>query len=1329
MATRNRGLPAAGLPGDFFSRYDRFHVRYMRDSLARSQELLHTIYEYKILPNFEENLDLCPVAVLQIMMDAVLASSVDYSLEDGRGLFELASKLASSLEEDGVAEVAALREEWAQDTVHTYAFLLGLDENNCHGADLKIYVYDVPENLTRHPLHCVLGQWGTEVLFHQYFLSSACRTSDPETAELFYVPIYGTCLFTKDALDNDADASERIWDPLIRHIFAQPWAQRNKLMDHIFLFADGQSARIWDSYDLVRSEAVFLMVESKCPTWDEPMRRYSDIKPCSSGWKDVIIPGHIDYARLQAMRHYNRPTAQRELIMTFHGSHSGNKEVYEQCAVRDKVMELAQFAGVDVGGFVPNYLEIKGNAHFCLIPAGTSPWTNQLYESIQCGCIPVILSDEYEVAFQHLIDWRRISIKWPEALVGKELYEFLASFSLETIAAMKADVDDHSCWFDYFSTQPDCSPYAAVLAALVDRRERRLQVYRHWERFWNVPKSAGRQSGRTARRTTRFHTLANETFLILQVTWLLSNFNFRRSIVPPAEACTAVTQGEIERLNEEISGLRDKLERFQAALAGERSSVQQIEELDSHLRFASAEVQRLQSELETVKKQERALQKGKAKESAELGKVLQEKQKMQEIIRGGLQHREAIPSAVVLAEELEHARRDAEAKELQIQDLQLVGTRMGSQLIEASEKQRQAELMLRQVPQMESENQQLRSDLSTKVSELDEVNERLSKLEDQLRRREEAAPELTAAELLATEAERLEEELNFSGCSFLSSGIQAQVLPCDRLPRNMSASQVSKKRKFVADGVFNAELNEFLARTLGEDGYAGVEVRVTPIRTEIIIRATRTREVLGEKGRRIRELTALVQKRFGFPENSVELFAERVENRASCAMAQCESLRFKLIGGLAVRRACYGVLRFIMENGAKGVEVIISGKLRAQRAKAMKFRQGYLISTGEPKRHYISEAVRHVQMRQGTIGIKVKIMMSHDPEGKMGPKMQLPDNVIVHEPKDETPMMMPPQEEQYGGYDNQDWTEATEKALSDAYAKCATIQAEVKRREDLLRGIPLVLADFLEQIHLPDPDLTTAGALPEDAPRLVIAALQKLQTAVSKREEELKAANEKIAELCKYGAKRDEDVQREAYDALRVELLDVSKRCADAEAKLRELGVEETKGAGTSLITKMSMLIYQLQVSVISGTGLRTKGWRPGPESEALSCIVEVVGKEAKFETKPVRDSKNPAWNHTGELQMSHSDSLRFMVQGTKQRALGKADLQATRLIGQGFEGELALEERPKELETETDSSLKVKVSVLNSFLATASDVPSSNPAPAPAETPAPAGADPLYVN
>ena len=71
-------------------------------------------------------------------------------------------------------------------------------------------------------------------------------------------------------------------------------------------------------------------------------------------------------------------------------------------------------------------------------------------------------------------------------------------------------------------------------------------------------------------------------------------------------------------------------------------------------------------------------------------------------------------------------------------------------------------------------------------------------------------------------------------------------------------------------------------------------------------------------------------------------------------------------------RACYGVLRFIMESGAKGCEVIVSGKLRAQRAKAMKFKDGYMISSGQPVHDYIDSAVRHVLLRQGVLGIKVR---------------------------------------------------------------------------------------------------------------------------------------------------------------------------------------------------------------------------------------------------------------------------------------------------------------------------------------------------------------------
>lgn len=217
----------------------------------------------------------------------------------------------------------------------------------------------------------------------------------------------------------------------------------------------------------------------------------------------------------------------------------------------------------------------------------------------------------------------------------------------------------------------------------------------------------------------------------------------------------------------------------------------------------------------------------------------------------------------------------------------------------------------------------------------------------------------------------------------------------------MAATAISKKRKFIADGVFYAELNEFLQRELGEDGYSGVEVRVTPVRTEVIIRATRTQNVLGDKGRRIRELTSLVQKRFNFPEGNVELYAERVHNRALSAIAQAESLRFKLIGGLAVRRACYGVMRYVMENGAKGCEIVIAGKLRAQRAKAMKFRDGYMVKSGDSINHYIDYATRNIQLKQGTLGIRVKIMLPHDPTGKDGVAVKIPDSVTVIEPKEE----------------------------------------------------------------------------------------------------------------------------------------------------------------------------------------------------------------------------------------------------------------------------------------------------------------------------------------
>jgi small subunit ribosomal protein S3e len=209
------------------------------------------------------------------------------------------------------------------------------------------------------------------------------------------------------------------------------------------------------------------------------------------------------------------------------------------------------------------------------------------------------------------------------------------------------------------------------------------------------------------------------------------------------------------------------------------------------------------------------------------------------------------------------------------------------------------------------------------------------------------------------------------------------------------ATQISKKRKLIADGVFFAEINQFFERELGEAGYSGVEVRVTPLKTEIILRATKTQAVVGEKNRRIQELTSLVQKRFNFPEGNVQLYVDKVQNHALSSIAQCESLRFKLLSGLPVRRACYGVLRYIMDNGAKGVEIVISGKLRGARAKAMKFRDGYMVKSGHGSNVFVDYAVRNILLKQGILGIRVSIMLPQDPDGKA----RLSDYVHIKDPK------------------------------------------------------------------------------------------------------------------------------------------------------------------------------------------------------------------------------------------------------------------------------------------------------------------------------------------
>ncbi len=213
---------------------------------------------------------------------------------------------------------------------------------------------------------------------------------------------------------------------------------------------------------------------------------------------------------------------------------------------------------------------------------------------------------------------------------------------------------------------------------------------------------------------------------------------------------------------------------------------------------------------------------------------------------------------------------------------------------------------------------------------------------------------------------------------------------------------ISKKKKFVADGVFKAEVHEFFGRALVGAGYAGLSIKNTVKRIIITIKVVNKQTALGPNGVKGNEYESLIEKRFGFKPGHVIIHFDPVRNKNICASAQAEYLKAKLLQGASVRPASMFIIRSVMRvKGVTGCEIVISGKLRQQRAKVVKYKEGYLISTGQPKNDYLDTAVRHIFFKQGIIGIKVKIMLPTDPTGKQGPSKPLPDKVTIYEPKED----------------------------------------------------------------------------------------------------------------------------------------------------------------------------------------------------------------------------------------------------------------------------------------------------------------------------------------
>jgi len=166
-------------------------------------------------------------------------------------------------------------------------------------------------------------------------------------------------------------------------------------------------------------------------------------------------------------------------------------------------------------------------------------------------------------------------------------------------------------------------------------------------------------------------------------------------------------------------------------------------------------------------------------------------------------------------------------------------------------------------------------------------------------------------------------------------------------------------------------LQDFLRIKIKDAGYSHAEISKTPTGTRITLHVTRPGIVIGRKGSGIRELTDKLATDFGLKNPQISVV--EIEKPELAPSVMCNRMASHIERGTAFRRATMWTLQQIMEHGAMGVQISISGKLRGDRSAFEKHTAGILPRAGHHADVIVAEDIAHVKTPMGLIGIKIRI--------------------------------------------------------------------------------------------------------------------------------------------------------------------------------------------------------------------------------------------------------------------------------------------------------------------------------------------------------------------
>ena len=220
-------------------------------------------------------------------------------------------------------------------------------------------------------------------------------------------------------------------------------------------------------------------------------------------------------------------------------------------------------------------------------------------------------------------------------------------------------------------------------------------------------------------------------------------------------------------------------------------------------------------------------------------------------------------------------------------------------------------------------------------------------------------------------------------------------------------SKTNTVRNIVHRNIERQLVREFLLRETERAGFGGLEFNRTPEGTKVTLQAEQVGRVIGRRGKVIHELQRRLQEDFNLDKPRLEV--NEIEEPRLSAQVMASRLASSLERGWFFRRAGHSTSQNIMDAGARGCLIILSGKISGARHRVQKFQKGHIKFCGETALEFMDEGFSTAVKKLGTIGCTVRIMR---------PGVKLPHEISIQDraesglgPIEEVSMLEIPDEE------------------------------------------------------------------------------------------------------------------------------------------------------------------------------------------------------------------------------------------------------------------------------------------------------------------------------